>query len=121
MAEYRPREIKKLHLKVSNKCPAELKLPRPALHHRFAARTQHGDFANYHERFNHLDARRNCSCGCRKSPTHIFYRRKIPQHHRIRLVPTPEIAMSRALSYSFDRYIELVAKSGFFSTICRRH
>ncbi|EXU95101.1 reverse transcriptase domain protein [Metarhizium robertsii] len=39
---------------------------KPALHHLLAARSSHGDFADYHERFNHKDARITCSCGRRK-------------------------------------------------------
>ncbi len=116
-----PERYKGFELRATNKCPPELKIPRPALHHLLAARTYHGDFADYHERFNHADARLTCSCGRRKSPTHIFYCRKILPHHRIRLTPTPERAISRTLGCDFDRYTELGAKSSFFSTVCRRH
>lgn len=35
-----------------------------------AARSHHGDFAQYHERFQHENARLECPCGARKSPTH---------------------------------------------------
>ncbi|XP_044720134.1 endonuclease-reverse transcriptase domain-containing protein [Hirsutella rhossiliensis] len=52
-----PEQYKPLHLKPTTGCPLELKLPRPLLHHLLAARTRHGDFADYHERFNHDDAR----------------------------------------------------------------
>ncbi|KAI9037346.1 uncharacterized protein KD926_000633 [Aspergillus affinis] len=42
--------------------PTELKLPRPFLARILAARTGHGDFAAYHERFNHEDAYLFCRC-----------------------------------------------------------
>lgn len=116
-----PERYKKLKLTATTKCPPELRVPRHAVHHLLAARTQHGDFADYHERFNHPDARLTCSCGRRKSPTHIFYCRKIPPQHRIRLAPSPESAISRALGCDFTRYIELGASSSFFGKICRRH
>ncbi|OAQ60081.1 reverse transcriptase [Purpureocillium lilacinum] len=57
-----PDQYKPLHLKPTTGCPPELKLPRPLLHHLLAARSRHGDFADYHVRFNHDDARLSCSC-----------------------------------------------------------
>ncbi|EQL04246.1 hypothetical protein G6O67_007120 [Ophiocordyceps sinensis] len=55
---------------------------------------RHGDFADYHERFNHDDARLTCVCGRRKEPNHLFYCRKIDARHRIRLKPSPTAAVS---------------------------
>ncbi|KAI9042361.1 ribonuclease H family protein [Aspergillus affinis] len=64
-------------------CPAELKLPRPLLARILAARTGHGDFAAYHERFNHEDAQLLCRCGARKTSVHfLFYyiaKRRLPR------------------------------------------
>ncbi|EDN95899.1 hypothetical protein SS1G_12104 [Sclerotinia sclerotiorum 1980 UF-70] len=45
---------------------------RPRLSHIPPARSQHGDFAAYHERFNHTTAHTLCSCGKRKTPLHFF-------------------------------------------------
>ncbi|KAF5001009.1 hypothetical protein FDECE_11098 [Fusarium decemcellulare] len=56
-----------LGLKAELRCPKELTLPRSTLRHLLAARTHHGDFADYHERFNHADSANNCSCGRRKN------------------------------------------------------
>ncbi|XP_077661359.1 uncharacterized protein AFUA_7G08210 [Aspergillus fumigatus Af293] len=50
-----------------------LRLPRHLLGRILAARTGHGDFADYHERFNHEDAHLHCRCGARKSPVHFFF------------------------------------------------
>ncbi|XP_044716517.1 reverse transcriptase (RNA-dependent DNA polymerase) domain-containing protein [Hirsutella rhossiliensis] len=73
-----PSSYKSLELKASLGCPPELHTKRQHLHHLLAARSGHGDFADYHERFNHEEARIECSCGRRKSPTHPFYCRKAP-------------------------------------------
>ncbi|KJZ68981.1 hypothetical protein HIM_11622 [Hirsutella minnesotensis 3608] len=73
-----PDKYQSLTLKFPSGCPPELGLPRTMLHHLLAARTHHGDFADYHERFQHDDACVTCSCGRRKTPTHLFYCRKIP-------------------------------------------
>ncbi|KAM4067487.1 reverse transcriptase (RNA-dependent DNA polymerase) [Hirsutella rhossiliensis] len=56
-----PQQYKVLDLDATTGCPPELTIPRPLLHHLLAARTHHGDFADYHERFNHDDARLTCS------------------------------------------------------------
>ncbi|EFZ02030.2 Reverse transcriptase [Metarhizium robertsii ARSEF 23] len=58
-----PDKYKHLNVKFPSNCPPELALPRTILHHLVAARTHHGDFADYHERFHHSDAGITCSCG----------------------------------------------------------
>lgn len=115
-----PEQYKPLHLKPMTGCPPELKLPRPLLHHLLAARTRHGDFADYHERFNHDDARLTCSCGRRKEPNHLFYCRKIEPRHRMRLAPSPTAAVNRAIGRDFDRFVKL-AKATSFEWACPRH
>ncbi|XP_044723886.1 RNase H domain-containing protein [Hirsutella rhossiliensis] len=62
-----PQQYRVLDLDATTGCPPELTIPRPLLHHLLAARTHHGDFADYHERLNHDDARLTCSCGRRKN------------------------------------------------------
>lgn len=57
---------------VPGKCPATLRIPRKALHHLLSARSGHGDFENYHERFNHTSYS-PCICGRAKSPIHFFF------------------------------------------------
>ncbi|RKL19990.1 hypothetical protein BFJ72_g15129, partial [Fusarium proliferatum] len=116
-----PEQYKRLNLKATIRCPPELSLPRAALHHLLAARSLHGDFAAYHERFNHDDARMTCSCGRRKAPDHVFYCRKVPRRWRIRLVPSPTAAVNLAIGRNFDKYIKLTKSSAFFERICTRH
>ncbi|KJZ77303.1 hypothetical protein HIM_03027 [Hirsutella minnesotensis 3608] len=82
-----PDKYQSLTLKFPSGCPPELGLPRTMLHHLLAARTHHGDFADYHERFQHEDACLTCSCSRRKAPTHLFYCRKIRPRCRMRLAP----------------------------------
>ncbi|RAL59764.1 hypothetical protein DID88_000393 [Monilinia fructigena] len=53
--------------------PPELRLPRTLLHRLLAARTAHGDFAQYHRRFGHTDAELNCLCGYAKTPEHLVF------------------------------------------------
>ncbi|RAL66290.1 hypothetical protein DID88_005960 [Monilinia fructigena] len=47
--------------------------PRTLLHRLLAARTAHGDFAQYHRRFGHTDAELNCLCGYAKTPEHLVF------------------------------------------------
>ncbi|PNP56431.1 hypothetical protein FNYG_15350 [Fusarium nygamai] len=116
-----PEQYKRLNLKATASCPPELSLPRAALHHLLAARSIHGDFAAYHERFDHDDARLVCSCGRRKAPDHIFYCRKVPPRHRMRLAPSPNAAVNLAIGKDFIKFIDLSKDSAFFGKICPRH
>ncbi|KAK4073573.1 hypothetical protein Purlil1_12997 [Purpureocillium lilacinum] len=116
-----PDQYKPLHLKPTTGCPPELELPRPLLHHLLAARSRHGDFADYHVRFNHDDARLTCSCGRRKEPSHLFYCRKILPRHRMRLAPSPTAAVNRAIGRDFDKFVQLAKASSFFEWACPRH
>lgn len=54
-----------------------LSIPRGVLGRVLAARSQHGDFAEYHARFHHKDALLTCSCGKRKSPLHFYFCSKL--------------------------------------------
>ncbi|KAL7758307.1 hypothetical protein ACKLNR_012834 [Fusarium oxysporum f. sp. zingiberi] len=116
-----PELYRRLNLKATTGCPPELLLPRAALHHLLAARSLHGDFAVYHERFNHNDARLVCSCGRRKAPDHIFYCRKVPPRHRVRLTPSPNAAINLATGRDFTKFVDLSKDSSFFGKICPRY
>jgi hypothetical protein len=63
------------------RCPPELHLPRHLLAHWLSARSGHGDYHNYHERFKHHEAERNCRCGTPKSARHILTCRRAVQTH----------------------------------------
>ncbi|TVY73798.1 putative RNA-directed DNA polymerase from transposon BS [Fusarium oxysporum f. sp. cubense] len=116
-----PELYRRLNLKATTGCPPELSLPRAALRHLLAARSLHGDFATYHERFDHDDARLVCSCGRRKAPDHIFYCRKVPPRHRLRLAPSPNATVNLAIGKDFTKFIDLSKDSEFFGKICPRY
>ncbi|GKU05941.1 reverse transcriptase protein [Fusarium langsethiae] len=116
-----PEQYKRLDLKTTTGCPPELSLPRAALHHLLAARSLHGDFAAYHERFDHSDARLVCSCNQLKAPNHIFYCRKVPPRHRMRLGPSPNTIVNLATGRDFTKFTELSKASAFFGKICPRY
>ena len=50
----------------------ELKLRREVLGWLIAARSGHGHFADYHERFGHEKADKQCRCGQRRARLHPF-------------------------------------------------
>ncbi len=68
-----PQLYRDLGITTSPRTPKELSLPRNPLSRIIAARTGHGDFADYHIRFNHEDAHLLCRCGARKGPLHFFF------------------------------------------------
>lgn len=79
-----PKRYKALKLNISppGKFPKELRLQRPIISLLIAARSGHGDFKTYHERFSHRSYS-DCSCGAEKTPTHFFFcknrRKKVRQ------------------------------------------
>lgn len=54
--------------------PKELGLAGTTLHRLFAERSGHGDFADYHRRFDHPDTAESCVCRCGEEcdPGHIL-------------------------------------------------
>ena len=70
------RWYKDWNLTYDTKAPPELALPRHILQRLIAIRTNHGDFAWYHKKFCHEDAKLECSCGMDKTPDHIVHCRR---------------------------------------------
>ncbi|KJZ68556.1 hypothetical protein HIM_12052 [Hirsutella minnesotensis 3608] len=85
------------------------------------ARCLRGTPSDYHERFDHHDARLTCSSGRRKDPTYIFHCRKVAPWHRMRLAPSPPEAIKRAIGIDLDKFVRLAKASSFFGGICPRH
>ncbi|KAJ3495916.1 hypothetical protein NLG97_g3048 [Lecanicillium saksenae] len=100
-------EYHKFGLSAELKNLPELSLPRRVLGHLLTARSQHGDCAEYLERFHPGQATLECPCGRQKSPTHLFYCRKIPGHLRVRLSPDPVTAIGKFLGRSYKVYIRI--------------
>ena len=69
--KYRPKRYKDLDLFMRYKRSPELALPRWAYHRLIAARTGHGDYADYHRRFNPEHEDLKCVCGREKRPWHF--------------------------------------------------
>ncbi|RYP45714.1 hypothetical protein DL768_007978 [Monosporascus sp. mg162] len=111
------------------RCPAALAaLTRPALHHYLAIRTGHGDFAWYHRKFRHDDAKLHCSCGREKDPEYLVRCRKAQASfdlwpHRPTRRPNTRDEQIRYLSelmkdpISFQEFLNVTA---FYNTIYAR-
>lgn len=68
-----PKRYKELGIEMTSQLPREMRaLSRRNLGLLIAARTGHGDFAEYHRRFHHEDAVLRCECGDEKTPEHLF-------------------------------------------------
>ena len=116
-----PQSYRDLGITTSPKCPEELQLIRPLLGRILAACTGHGDFADYHERFNHEDAHLLCRCGARKAPLHFFFCRLAKR--RSRRPPGAPITTIPSLLGSAKGAKELaawLAETKFFEDICPR-
>ncbi|WPJ67450.1 hypothetical protein SMAC4_14170 [Sordaria macrospora] len=75
-AANKPESYADYRLGVSTNPNEELELDRRSLPHLLAARSGHGVFKDYHERFKHEDALLTCFCGSWKNPFHPFFCRK---------------------------------------------
>ena len=84
------------------KKPPELNCERAWLATIIAARTQHGDFAAYHERFIHQDGPWLCRCGREKKWNHIFFCREAKNiWNQSRRKPPPWIKPRRSFRDMF--------------------
>ena len=118
-AEKGPKRYKDLGIGIEKR-PPELHLPRAALGRLLAARSGHGDFAEYHERFKHDDALLTCSCGRRKEPSHFYFCRegRKAAAHPWGQQPVADILTKKT---GFTAYADWLGKSQFYTAICRRH
>jgi ribonuclease HI len=115
---------------VTTATPPELELPRPTLALMLAIRSKHGDFAWYHKKFSHDDAKLECSCGRAKTPEHIVFCRKTTAAAIFRKWPqrpmAPPSTTKEGINYlddllsqprDFEAFLEITK---FYSDICRR-
>ncbi|KAI9034981.1 ribonuclease H family protein [Aspergillus affinis] len=116
-----PQSYQDLWIAKSPRCPAELKLPRHLLARILAARTGHGDFAAYHERFNHEDAHILCRCGARKISIHFLFcyiaKRRLP---RLLGSPSETIPFLLGTPKGAAKLAAWLAEIRFFEDICTR-
>ena len=97
--------------------PKELMLARPVLGKLVQHRTGHGDFGQYHRRWN------SCSCGREKTPVHFFFCKKI----RRRVPPDPWLRKAGVrgtvdwvlgTAEGATRWAEVMHQTSFFQDIC---
>ena len=90
--------------------PEELSFPRRILARLLAERSGHGDFAPYHERFEHQDAILRCRCGARTAPLHFLHCRlarktDLLRRHNERLVAIDEVLSTVDGAQAFSRWL----------------
>ena len=104
------------------RAPSELKLPRHLLGRILASRTGHGDFAAYHERFNHTDAHMLCRCGKRKAPVHFLFcsiaKRRAPRPPGR---PTEILPLLLSTEQGARTLASWLTKTRFYDDICTRY
>lgn len=99
-----------------------LTLQRLELGRILASRTLHGDFADYHERFCHLNAEIKCSCGKRKSPLHFFFCRRGKANKTLSKQPPSEaIPWLLGTITGAEMLAKWLTDTRFFQEICPRH
>jgi hypothetical protein len=115
---------------ITTTTPPELELPQPTLARLLAIRSTHGDYAWYHTKFKHEDAKMKCSCGCLKTPGHLVHCRK-PTTSRVfhkwpnRPIypPNSEYEGKQYLAYLLSHPQEFEAflkHTEFYTAICSR-
>ncbi len=104
-----------LNLKMTRKRPPELALPRWAYHRLIAARTGHGDFANYHERFKHEDIDGKCECGRERRPWHFAECRPALQRWRSEKREPPPKAREMLAENGWEKFLEFVTVTRCYS------
>ena len=99
--------------------PKELQLPRHLLGRLIAARSGHGDFADYHDRFGHLEAELRCACNARKSPLHFFFCRIARRRaRRPQGAPSTLIPWLIGTDKGISTLTEWWRKNRFYEDIC---
>src|SRR5699024_8981466 len=90
------------------------------IHYFGIPRSDHGDFAEYHERFKHDEALLTCSCGRRKEPAHFDFCR---EGRKAAAHPWGQQSVVDILTKEagFTAYAVWLAKSKFYTAICKRH
>lgn len=117
-----PQPYRDLGITTAPRKPSELNLPRPLLGRILASRTGHGDFADYHERFNHEDANLHCRCGKRKSTLHFFFCRIAKRRARRPPGPPSEVIAFLLGSGKGARTLAAwLAETRFYEDICPRN
>lgn len=119
-----PRSYQDLGLSMSSRSPKELSIPRRSLGRLLAARSGHGDFAAYHERFSHQDANCLCLCGRRKTTVHFYFCRLGQQRRKMRIPnfrsTTSAIDWLLGTVQGAEAFSSWITETSFFETIQAR-
>ena len=115
-----PARYKELGIQLASGYPPELELTRTTLHRLLAARSGHGDFADYHERFEHEDAVLECSCGKREAPEHFLLCDKVRARDLPRLVGSCRDKIRTLLAGPPKKFANFIEKIDFYGKICPR-
>jgi ribonuclease HI len=121
-SEAAPRRYQDLHIPWSFNTPKELSVTRRLLGALLAARTGHGDFKEYHERFKHEDAMMDCSCGRPKTPEHFFFCTRGRRRSRALLGGPPSRRIPELLGTpkgAFE-FASWAGETAFYGDICKR-
>ena len=116
------------NLTYETKTPPELSLPRHILQRLIAIRTTHGDFAWYHRKFHHEEAKLECGCGMDKTPDHIIHCRRTTRlfskwPNRPLWPPTDRkegLTYLSQLMTSPQDFADLLQVTEFYTNICTR-
>jgi hypothetical protein len=98
-----------------------LSIRRPEAGRILAIRSGHGDFADYHTRFNHNDALLYCSCGKRKSPLHFYFCRKGKATKALPGPPADNLQWLLCTSAGINKLAKWFTDTGFYQKICPGH
>ena len=117
-----PLTYRDLCISTAPRRPGELQLPRALLGRLLAARTGHGDFADYHIRFQHDDAYLLCRCGARKAPFHFLFCPIAKRKARRPLGPPSKVIPYLLGSVKgAQKMATWLAETQFYTDICPRH
>lgn len=118
---FQPKRYTDLGITTTPRAPKELTLPRATLARLLASRTGHGDFAEYHRRFDHADAELTCTCGQDKSPDHFFYCVRGRRLSRdLTGNPRTSIANILGTNEGITRLAKWLEDTSFYKNICPR-
>jgi hypothetical protein len=117
-----PQSYRDIGIRTAPRRPWELQLSRPVLGRLLASRTGHGDFADYHERFQHEDAYLLCRCGSRKASLHFLFCPIAKRKARRPLGrPSEVIPFILGSPKGAQKFAIWLAETRFYTDICPRH
>lgn len=115
-----PAQYRELRVEARSRLPKELHLPRRELGRLLASRSGHGDFAEYHRRFNHDDALLECSCGSEKERFHFFFCRLASRPDAPGFSGMAAVRWLLGTDQGAERFAKWCRESQFYQRTCTR-